>query len=72
MQGDGNLVLYNPVNPGQPENPIWNTNTWGQDSNAKVVLQNDGNLVLLGFANPTKPLWTSNSAQPGFQAQPTG
>ena len=72
MQADGNLVLYNPSNPGSNENPIWDTKTWGKDNNAKLVMKDDGNLVLLGFSNPSKPLWSSNAAQPIMPGQNMG
>jgi len=66
MQGDGNLVLYNPYNPGQNERPIWDSKTFGKDTNARLIIQNDGNLVVYGSKFEKDVLWESKSTQASF------
>ena len=46
LQGDGNLVLYHPSNPGMNEHPIWDSKTYGRCHNPTLIMQDDGNLVL--------------------------
>lgn len=48
LQGDGNLVLYNPSEAGKPEHPRWASNTNGKAKDCVLVMQDDGNLVLYG------------------------
>jgi hypothetical protein len=62
MQTDGNLVVYNPSNPGENEHPRWASNTHGMDANCVLVMQDDGNLVLYGGSSTV--LWASNSVHP--------
>jgi hypothetical protein len=65
VQGDGNLVLYNPYNPGNNERPIWDSKTHGKDTAPILIMQDDGNLTLYGSKFAGDILWSSNSAQPG-------
>lgn len=48
LQGDGNLVLYNPSEAGKPEHPRWASNTNGKAKDCVLAMQDDGNLVLYG------------------------
>ena len=54
LQGDGNLVLYGPVNQ-----PLWASNTAGHEDVWSLVMQDDGNLVIYDGNN--KPFWASNT-----------
>jgi len=40
MQGDGNLVIYDPT-----DTPIWSSGTWGHYG-ASLAIQDDGNVVI--------------------------
>jgi len=55
MQGDGNLVIYDPN-----DSPIWASNTEGKGTpKYKYIMQQDGNLVIYDkFQNP---IWASNT-----------
>lgn len=61
VQGDGNLVLYNPFNAGNNERPIWDSKTFGKDTKPILMMQDDGNLVLYGSKFAGDLLWASNS-----------
>jgi hypothetical protein len=63
MQGDGNLVIYDPR-----AHPLWASNTAGHPG-AWLIVQNDGSLVI--YDAGSQPLWASNSVVPGQPAQPT-
>lgn len=66
LQGDGNLVLYNPSNK-----PLWATGTVGRGYKLKV--QGDGNVVL--YDSNGQALWaTMTNGNPGafFSIQPDG
>lgn len=52
MQGDGNLVVYNPGGRA-----IWQSGTPGTGSNNRLVLQGDGNLVVYTAAN--RAVWNT-------------
>jgi Peptidase_C39 like family len=53
MQGDGNLVTYDPNN-----RPIWASNT-DRRGGVKLIMQNDGNAVIYRADN--QPVWASNT-----------
>lgn len=56
LQGDGNLVWYQPgIHGGRV--PEWSTNTGGMGPSNYLVMQNDGNLVLYDIWH--RPLWNS-------------
>ena len=52
MQGDGNFVMYDGLNP------IWNTGT-DRNPGAWIQLQGDGNLVI--YTPPANPIWTTST-----------
>ncbi|MCD4766367.1 MAG: hypothetical protein K8R34_07640 [Methanosarcinales archaeon] len=53
MQGDGNLVIYDP--DGQP---IWSSDTW-HDQGSRLIVQNDGNVVI--YRPDNTPVWATNT-----------
>jgi hypothetical protein len=55
MQGDGNLVLYEPIPGGRA---LWTSDTWGNPGSS-AIMQGDGNLVV--YAPDGNPLWASNT-----------
>jgi len=56
LQGDGNLVWYQPgIHGGRV--PEWSTGTGGMGPSNYLVMQNDGNLVLYDIWH--RPLWNS-------------
>jgi len=63
MQGDGNLVIYNPANK-----PLWSSNTF-KDANSTLVMQDDGNAVIYNPAG--KAIWASNTVQKTVPSGPT-
>ena len=63
MQGDGNLVVYDPY-----AHPLWASATAG-NVGACVVVQDDGNVVIYDANNNS--LWASNTVVPGQPAAPT-
>lgn len=63
MQGDGNLVIYNPANK-----PLWSSNTF-HDPGSTFVMQDDGNGVIYNAAH--KAIWASNTVQKFVPTGPT-
>jgi hypothetical protein len=56
MQGDGNLVIYDPG-----VNPIWASDTW-QHPGSSLWVQGDGNVVI--YRPDGAPVWATNTVQP--------
>src|SRR5215208_770949 len=56
MQGDGNLVLYEPISGGS--RALWASDTWGNPG-CSAIMQGDGNVVV--YAPDWNPLWASNT-----------
>jgi hypothetical protein len=63
MQGDGNLVIYNPANKA-----LWSSNTF-HDPGSTFVMQDDGNGVIYNTAK--KAIWASNTVQKPVPSGPT-
>lgn len=63
MQGDGNLVIYNPANKA-----LWSSNTF-HDPGSTLVMQDDGNGVIYNAAH--KAIWASNTVQKNVPSGPT-
>lgn len=59
MQYDGNLVIYYGKPYQRGEKSIWASNTWENNNNAHLVLEDNGNLVIYNSSN--KAVWQSNS-----------
>ena len=57
LQGDGNLVLYNPSAAGAREHPKWASKTNGKAKDCILVMQDDGNLVL--YNGYKRAIWAS-------------
>ena len=53
MQGDGNLVTYDPSN-----RPIWASGT-DRRGGTRLVMQNDGNAVI--YRSDNQPVWATNT-----------
>jgi hypothetical protein len=53
MQGDGNLVIYNPANKA-----LWSSNTF-HDAGARLVMQDDGNAVI--YRTNNSAAWATNT-----------
>ncbi len=60
MQYDGNLVIY-AADPSTTlgKNAIWSTNTWENNANARMVLEDDGRLVIYSAKNVI--VWQSSN-----------
>ena len=61
MQGDGNLVIYNPSGA-----PTWASNTVGTGNNDRLIMQGDGNLVLYNASGGA--VWSSGTYGYGASA----
>ena len=58
MQTDGNLVIYDNRN-----NPLWASNTNGENGNYILILQKDRNLVIYSH-----PIWATGTNYAGSVA----
>jgi hypothetical protein len=65
MQSDGNFVLYNGSNPGNPGPPYWATNTNRSQGQFTAIIQDDGNFVV--YDGSGHPIWASHTEWVGRQ-----
>jgi WD40 repeat protein len=59
MQFDGNLVIYSGSPKERGDQAIWASNTWENNANAYLVLEDNGNLVIYNTKNEI--VWQSYS-----------
>jgi hypothetical protein len=59
MQFDGNLVIYSGSPKERGNQAIWASNTWENNANAYLVLEDNGNLVIYNTKNEI--VWQSYS-----------
>ncbi|MBN3297555.1 LEC protein, partial [Amia calva] len=56
LQDDGNFVIYG-------WKPLWASDTWGNPTADRLVMQDDCNLVI--YKKDDEPMWQSNTQHPG-------